>query len=380
MAATRTRRATAPERRSLLDLWPGPIALVGALVAGLTIYLNAKNHNFGFDFRGGEWAAGKDVLAGRSPYPAPDAAHLVAVGNAYIPPPLLAVLSAPLSLLPMVPAAIVLDVVSTAALALALRIVGVRDWRVYGLALTSFPCVSTIVLGQPDGLLALGVALAWRYRSSWRGAAAAGLVIALKLLAWPLLLWLVVTRRFRQAGVAAAVAIAATAASWSVIGFKGLSQYPRLLSADATAFQAGSRSVVAAALGLGAAAHTARLLALLVAAAVAATVWRLASDRDLGAFAAALAFGLLSSPILWMHYFVLLLAPLAVAHRRAGAAWLLTIAFWISPTDLRGPVWKVVCVLALTATLSVLAAKRPRPRAAPQPAGALPQAVPASLA
>jgi hypothetical protein len=81
-----------------------------------------------------------------------------------------------------------------------------------------------------------------------------------------------------------------------------------------------------------------------------------------------------------MHYFVLLLAPLAVAHRRAGAAWLLTIAFWISPTDLRGPVWKVVCVLALTATLSVLAAKRPRPRAAPQPAGALPQAVPASLA
>ena len=253
---------------------------------------------------------------------------------------------------------------------------GVRDWRVYGLALASYPFVSSIILGQADALLMLGVAVAWRYRSSWRGAAAAGIVIALKLLVWPLLLWFVMTRRWRQAGVATAVAVAVTAGSWALIGFKGLAQYPRLLSADATAFQARSRSVVAAAVGLGTTVHAARLLALLVAAAVAAAVWRLASDHDLGAFAAAVAFGLLSSPILWMHYLVILLAPLAVAHRRAGAAWLLTIAFWISPTDLRAPVWKIVFVLTLTTTLSILAARRPRPKAAPQPAGALPQALP----
>src|SRR5204863_5637362 len=133
-------------------------------------------------------------------------------------------------------------------------------------ALASYPFVSSIVLGQPDALLLLGAALAWRYRGSWRGAAAVGTVIALKLLAWPLLLWLVATRRFRQAGVAAAVAIGLTAGSWAAIGFEGLSQYPRLLSADATAFQVRSRSVVAAAVGLGATPHAARLLALLVAA------------------------------------------------------------------------------------------------------------------
>src|SRR5919204_436965 len=309
VAATRTRAATAPERRSLLDLWPGPLVLVGALVAGFTIYLNAKNHNFGFDFRGGEWAAGRDVLHGRSPYPAPDAAHLVAVGNAYIPPPLLAVLSAALSLLPMVPAAIVLDVVSTAALALALRIVGVRDWRVYGLALTSFPCVSTIVLGQPDGLLALGVALAWRYRSSWRGAAAVGTVVALKLLAWPLLVWFVATRRLKQAAVAAGLAV-------------------------------------------------------VLAVAVAAIVVRLAGDRDLGVFTAALAFGLLASPILWTHYLVVLLVPLAITHRRADAAWLATIAYWLSPLEPPPHVWKGVFVLLLTATLSVVAADPARLRSA----------------
>jgi hypothetical protein len=380
MAATTTGLVKAPVRRGPLEGSLAPLTLVGALIAAFTIYANVMDNAYGYDFRGGLWEAGRDVLAGRSPYPVPDAAHLQALGNAYIPPPLLAVLSVPITALPFVPAAVVLNLVCTAAFVLALWLVGVRDWRVYGLGLASYPFVSSIILGQADALLMLGVAIAWRYRSSWRGAAAAGIVIALKLLAWPLLLWLVVTRRWRQAGVAAAVAVGATAGSWALIGFKGLAQYPRLLSADATAFQAGSRSVVAAALGLGTTPHAARLLAFLVAAAVAATIWRLASDRDLGAFAAALAFGLLSSPILWMHYLVILFAPLAVAYKRAGAAWLLTIAYWISPTDLRAPVWKIVCVLALTLALSVLAARRPRPHAAPQPVGALPHARPARLA
>jgi alpha-1,2-mannosyltransferase len=370
-----TRDATAPERRSLPDGFLGATALLGALLAVCTIYLNAKSHSYGFDFRGGAWAGGRDVLHGRSPYPAPDPGHLVAVGNAYVPPPLLAVLSVPLAVLPWVPAAVVMNVVCAAALVLALRVVGVRDWRVYVLALASYPFVSSIVLGQPDALLMLGVALAWRYRSSWRGAAAAGAVIALKLFAWPLVGWFLVTRRFRQAGVASAVAIALTAASWALIGFEGLAQYPRLLSADATAFQARSRSVVAAALGLGTTVHAARLLALIAAAAVAAAVWRLAGDRDLGAFGAAIAFGLLSSPILWMHYLLILLVPLAIAHRRASAVWLVPLAYWVSPTDLPAPVWKITCVLAVTATLSVLAAKRLRPRA--QAAETLPQAVPA---
>jgi hypothetical protein len=348
-------------------------------MAAITLYVTATGH-YGLDFRGGAWAAGKDVLAGRSPYPAADPVQLLAAGNAYIAPPLLAVLSVPLSVLPFVPAVLVWNVVCTWALVLALRILGVRDWRVYGLALTSFPFVAAIALGQPDGLLALGAAVAWRYRSSWRGAAAVGIVIALKLLAWPLLLWLVVTRRFRQAGTAAAVAIAATAGSWALIGFAGLSQYGRLLAADATAFQARSHSVVAAALRLGTTAPVARFLALLIAAAVAAVVWQVASDRDLGAFSAALVFGLLASPILWMHYLVILFAPLAVAHKRAAAAWLLTITYWISPTELPPHVWKIGYVLALTATLSVLAARRPRPHAAPQPAKALPQALPARSA
>ena len=366
MEATTARLAPPREQRSLLDLSAGPFVLLGAAMAVLTLTLAVKGRIYGFDFHGGAWAAGRDVLAGRSPYGAPDPAKLLVPGNSYIPPPPLAVLCIPLSLLPFVPAVVAWSAACTAGLVLALRLLGVRDLRVYGLALTSFPFVASIGLGQPDGLLALGVALAWRYRGSWRGAAAVGTVVALKLLAWPLVAWLVATKRLKQAAVAAAVAIAEIGGSWALIGFKGLSQYRRLLEADATAFQARSHSVVAAALRLGTTEHAARLLAIVVAVAVAASVVRLADEPDLGAFTAALAFGLLASPILWTHYLVVLFVPLAVAHRRAGAAWLLTIPYWISPLEPPPQVWKIVFVLSLTAAESVIGARtalrRPRAR------------------
>jgi len=334
----------------------GPSVLLGATMTALVIYLGTTGRIWGFDFHG-TWAAARDVWAGRSPYLSPDPARLLAKGNAYIAPPLLAFLCGPLALLPFVPAVVVFGVACTVGLLFALWILGVRDWRVYGLALTSYPFVASLGMGQPDGLLALGLVLAWRYRTSWRGAAALGVVVALKLLAWPLLLWLVLTRRFRQAGVAAAVAAAAILGSWSLIGFQGLAQYGRLLDADATAFAVRSHSVVAAALRLGTTEHAAWLIAGVVAAAVAALVVRLGTDRDLALFTAAISFGLLASPIMWTHYLVALYVPLAIAHRRPEV-WLLTIPYWLSPLEPPPHVWKVVYVLALTVVVSVLAARR----------------------
>jgi alpha-1,2-mannosyltransferase len=364
MAATAARLAAPREQRSLLDLSTGPSVLLGAAMTALVIYLGTKGHIWGFDFRG-TWAASRDVLGGRSPYAAPDPAKLLAQGNTYIPPPLLAFACSPVALLPFVPAVVLFGVACTAALVLALRIVGVRDLRVYGLALTSFPFVASLGMGQPDGLLALGLALAWRYRSSWRGAAALGIVVALKLLAWPLLLWLVLTRRFKEAALAAAVAAGAIVGSWSLIGFAGFAQYGRLLDADATAFAIRSHSAAAAALRLGTGQHAARLVAVLVAAVVAVVVVRLGSDRDLALFTAGLAFGLLASPIMWTHYLVALYVPLAIAYRRPEA-WLLTIPYWLSPLEPPPHVWKVFFVLLLTTALAVLAAepelRRPRAR------------------
>ena len=165
------------------------------------------------------------------------------------------------------------------------------------------------------------------------------------------------SRRFRQAAVAAGTAAGAILGSWSLIGFQGLAQYGRLLDADATAFAVRSHSVVAAALRLGTSQSSARLIAVLVAAVVAALVVRLGTDRDLALFAAALSFGLLASPIMWTHYLVALYVPLAIAHRRPEI-WLLTIPYWLSPLEPPPHVWKVLFVLALTVVVSVVSARR----------------------
>ena len=105
----------------------GPFVIVGAAMAVWTFYVVVTVHLWGFDFHGGAWTAARDVWAGRSPYQAPDPAKLLVPGNAYIPPPLVAFLAGPLALLPFVPAVVLFGVASTAALAIALRILGVGD-------------------------------------------------------------------------------------------------------------------------------------------------------------------------------------------------------------------------------------------------------------
>ena len=78
---------------------------------------------------------------------------------------------------------------------------------------------------------ALGIAAVWRYRDRrWVVALAAGLLVALKLFFWPVLVWLVATRRYRTAGFAAATSVFFVLVPWAGIGFAGLRGYPHLLS------------------------------------------------------------------------------------------------------------------------------------------------------
>jgi len=52
---------------------------------------------------------------------------------------------------------------------------------------------------------------------------------------------------------------------------------------------------------------------------------------DYGAFAVAFAAALLLSPIVWMHYYVLLVVPIAIAQPRLGVLWLAPLLYWASP-------------------------------------------------
>lgn len=146
-------------------------ALGGMLVlAVVQIYLQASGKQYGIDFRGGTWSAGRALLSGRSPFPSADPTLLLRRPNGFVTPPLLALVGAPFSILPFGLAVVAFNLLCTAALVGALRLLGVRD-RAFYVAYARFPFVSSLGLGQPDGLFALAAAVAWRYRDSPRGAA-----------------------------------------------------------------------------------------------------------------------------------------------------------------------------------------------------------------
>jgi hypothetical protein len=338
------------------------VAVLGGVVLATILTLHGNlGSQYGFDFRG-IWRAGGEMLNGRTPYPAPVAGALARTGNPYVLPPLAGLLAISLTHLSFTFAVVITNVVCVVSLVAALRLLGVRDLRVYVIALCSFPFISSLALGQPDGLLALAAALAWRYRDSPLGAIAIAVLIAVKLLAWPLLLWLLFTRRFRMALLAGAGSTVLLLGSWAIIGFHGLGTYSRLLSADARAFQTRSHSVVALIYRLGGSTTTGTICAILVAASIALLIVHRARNRDQAAFLAALTAGLLSSPILWSHYLVILLIPLAITKPRLGPAWILVAALWLSPTEPPKSVIQVALVLGITAAITLAAGTDDRAR------------------
>ncbi len=119
----------------------------------------------------------------------------------------------------------------------------------------------------------------------------------------------------------------------------------------ADAEQSRGYSLVAAGLALGLGPEAARAVAVAVGAGLLALCWREGrrgfDERSLAlALAAALAF----SPIVWLHYFVLLLVPIALARRTFGAIWLIPALFWITPFEENfGADWRIAVGLAIAA-------------------------------
>jgi hypothetical protein len=322
--------------------------------------------HWGYDYRGGLWHGVHDILAGRNPYPLRTPAQLINPGNAMITPPLLALINLPLAALPLMPAIVVWNVVQTVALFAALYLCGVRDWRGYVLALVSFPFFATLALGQPEGLFALALALVWRYRDRWQGGVALGVLIAAKLFPWPLVLWFLLTRRFRNAATSIIVGAVTLAASWAVIGFNGISSYPRLLSDDANAFAARSHAILSVLVREGLTVHSARPAAGVLALAISALLIGRARGSDSGTFATLVVAGLLLSPITWMHYLVLLLVPLAIAHPRPNRWWLAYCLFWLSPTEDGSRMFQLLLVLGLVCVFGAVGMSRTADAAEPR--------------
>jgi hypothetical protein len=306
-------------------------------------------------------AAG-DVLHGASPY-------VYAADKTFAYPPLLAWLVAPLHPLSGAVAGFLWTALSLALVSLALWLLELRDWRCYALAFVFLSTRSSVDLGTIEPLLLLAVAAMWHWRDRALAAAgAAGTAIVLKLFLWPLVVWLALRRQLRAAALAVAFAAALALVSWAAIGFAGIEHYPSVLRRLADDESTSSYSVVA----LGVRAHlpllAARIVSVLVALALlGAAAWaarderRTPRDRDVVTLTLTLGAALAASPIVWVHYFLLLLVPLALARPRLSLLWFVPFAF----QPLGEAAWPAGDArklgLALAATLLILGAAVVRP-------------------
>ena len=333
-----------------------PIAFLGVVplvVFAIGVYSTHHKDNVGIDFRYELYPEAKLVLHGVNPFPSPHA-DLTSGQNRIFPIPG-ALLVAPLTALSASSAAAVFCLVLLALLALTLRVLEVRDWRVYGLVALWPPAISAVQTGNLTIVLALLVALAWRARErAWLPGILIGVAIALKLFLWPLLVWLLALRRFRATAAGAAIGLAGGVLL--VLPFESLGDYVRLLNNLGEAFGRESYNLV----GLLTKAHAAsRATASAVADVVGLAVLALAYVRR--SLTLALAASLVLSPIVWNHYFVLLVIPLAIRWPRLALPWCVPLAMWMCPgTGSHIRLWHVVVGLAVLATTTVLVEWRRR--------------------
>jgi hypothetical protein len=339
--------------RAALRLSPLYAAAAAAGLVGMLV-ISARAGVFAYDFHSTIWEPGRAILAGHGPYPAATVADLLREKNPAVYPAATLVLTAPIALLPATVAGGFWQLLIVGCLIAAFAIVGVRDWRLFAIVLFSFPAVSSLKLGNVDAFLALGCALAWRWRNerSLRLAVCVAATVAVKLLLWPLVVWLAATGRRRQAFESAAIAAVATLVAWAVIGFSGFTSYPRLLSAFTDAFGTKSYSPLAAAARLSLPAP--RLFPVLAGLCLCALCVGLARrGRELDALIAAVAAGILASPVVWLHYAVILMVVLAAKCPRLSPIWALPLLFWLTPMEtgegVAGLLFGLTLFLALTA-------------------------------
>ena len=314
--------------------------------AVLSIVLGYMNSwPVGFDFRGTLWEPARALLDGAAIYPEPTRDNIV-LGNPAVYPPVFIVSSAPLTLLPVGAASWLWFCVLGGCVFAALWILQVRDWRCYVIALSSPVVVHGLYYGNLTIVMVLLVALAWRYRERASIAGLAlGAAVAAKLFVWPLVIWLLLTRRFRAAAWAAGSGVVLVLGSWALIGFEGFRDYPTLLRAVQDVYAERSLSVSTVAGALGASVDVAVAIAALVGLAcigVAAWLAR-GQDGDRRAFAVLVAACVLASPIVWPNYAALLFVPIAVTWPRLAPVWFFGYVTWLLGTILPKPTDSNVC-------------------------------------
>ena len=302
-----------------------PVAALASLIFVVGPVLLSAGSTLGFDY-GAYAAAALRLVHGQPLY---DTSVNVSGGFLffYYPPPF-AILALPFALLPAVLEPGVWIAAMAAAFLAGAALLPVRRevrWAIVLLGGLSWPLAYSLKLGQVGPLLFLAVR---RRLALARPARTAGAAIALgtivKVQPGLVLVWAALVRRWRAIGVAVGVLAVAAIAATLLAGLGTWSDYvavlrqvsapvttPHNFTPGAIAFQLGAPEVLASALQL-----------VVTIAVIVIVVWTaLRSPAEIGFLTAATASQLLS-PVLWDHYAVLLLLPVAwlLERRRWWAA------------------------------------------------------------
>lgn len=372
---------SAPVRLVVLT---GSIVLCGLLplIALYTAFDTIAANRVTPDFRLAYYPAGEALLEGDRIYPAGDLVLRDGFIVDYLYPPLTAIAVTPFTVVSVDAAELIFASMLVLAFVGTLLILGVRDWRCYGLAFLWPPVLDAVQTENVTIFIGLAAALVWRFRDRQLASGAAlGLSFAVKIILWPLAVWLAATRRLTATLWSLVVAAFAVTVTWAAIGFEGLRDYPDLLRRASELQEEESYTVYALALDLGSSSGLARMLWLIVAVSLLvapAIVARRGDERR--AFVLAIAAAIACSPVVWLHYFALLLVAVAVAEPRLAPVWFLGLPLQVFITTgvHNGSTFQTAAMLATAALTVVLVLLRPssigwrRGRAAPRPVAGSP--------
>jgi Glycosyltransferase family 87 len=320
------------------------VALVALLVIPLQkLVWAARDDILAYDFKQAFLPAAEAILDGRSPYPE--------LGY----PPLVAFLSVPFAVAPATE--LLVTVAVAACVPASLWLLGVRDWRCYVAAflwISVFNAVQTVNVTLP---ILLAASACWRWRDlAPVTSVAGGLAVAVKIIAWPLAFWLAVTHRVRAAAGVLVVAVVVTTALWATLGFSGLVGYPDSLG-RLEGEQSGRGYTLQALVDDAGIAHVFGALSAvgcLLLALLGVALYARRGD-DARSFACAAVAVIVASPIIWLHSFALLLAPVALLRPRLSAVWFLpAVLALVSPGTGNGAPWQTAATIAVAALVVVL--------------------------
>jgi hypothetical protein len=120
-------------------------------------------------------------------------------------------------------------------------------------------------------------------------------------------------------------------------------------------------TIIAFALHLGASQAVAYTVGYgLAAVVVAAAIGAGARGNQRSALCLCLAVSLLATPVLWTHYFVLMIVPLALGRPRLSRLWLLPLLLWVCPA-VRPAGWQILVGLVINGIVVCQLVRRPDP-------------------